>query len=193
MKLAYAYAAAALLLTSCGTSVAAQERVITKQVLVKAPVEAVWQAWTTSEGIKSFFAPDARVEARVDGPFEIYMNPYAPAGMKGADDMRILALQPQRMLSFTWNAPPHLPEARAQRTYLTVRLKPVGENETEVTLHHGGWGDGGQWDQAYTYFDRAWGNVLANLQKRFAEGKPYDWTEWLASIRAMMEKQTPGK
>ena len=31
--------------------------------------------------------------------------------------------------------------------------------------------------------------MLANLQKRFAEGKPYDWTEWMASLRAMMEKE----
>ena len=49
----------------------AQERYIDKEVRVKAPVDAVWQAWTTTEGVKSFFAPDARVEARVDGPFEI--------------------------------------------------------------------------------------------------------------------------
>ena len=88
---------------------------------MKAPVDAVWQAWTTSEGIRSFFAPDARVEARVDGPFEIYINPLAPPGQRGADDMRILALQDRKMLTFTWNAPPHLPEARAQRTYVTVR------------------------------------------------------------------------
>ena len=58
-----------------------------------------------------------------------------------------------------------------------------------MTLFHGGWGDGGQWDQAYAYFDRAWGNVLANLQKRFAEAKPYDWAPWLAQLREMMEKQ----
>ena len=30
--------------------------------------------------------------------------------------MRYMALQPKKMLSFDWNAPPHLPEARAQRT-----------------------------------------------------------------------------
>jgi uncharacterized protein YndB with AHSA1/START domain len=166
-----------------------QERFIDKEVRVKAPLDAVWQAWTTTEGIKSFFAPDAHVEARVDGPFEIYFNPLAQPGMKGADGMRFLALQDRKMLTFTWNAPPHLPEARAQRTYVTVRLKPIGDNETHVTLHHGGWGDGGQWDQAYAYFDKAWGNVLANLQKRFADGKPYDWTEWMASLRAMMEKE----
>ena len=174
-----------------GLAAHAEERYVDKTVRVKAPVGAVWQAWTTSEGIKTFFAPDARVEARVDGPFEIYINPLAPPGEKGADGMRFLAIQDRKMITFTWNAPPSLPEARAQRTYVTVRFKPAGDNETEVTLHHGGWGDGGQWDQAYAYFDRAWGNVLANLQKRFAENKPHDWTEWMASLRAMMEKQAP--
>jgi hypothetical protein len=107
--------------------------------------------------------------------------------------MRFLSIQEKKMFTVTWNVPPSLPEARAQRTYVTVRLKPVGENETEVALHHSGWGEGGQWDQAYAYFDKAWGNVLANLQKQFDEGKPRDWTDWLASIRAMMEKPAPPK
>jgi hypothetical protein len=66
------------------------------------------------------------------------------------------------------------PEARAQRTYVTVRLQPGEEGETRVTLFHGGWGDGGQWDQAFDYFDKAWAVVLGNLQKRLAEG-PIDW------------------
>jgi uncharacterized protein YndB with AHSA1/START domain len=167
----------------------AQERYVDKEVRVQASVDAVWQAWTTTEGIKSFFAPDARVEARVDGPFEIFINPLAPPGLKGADGMRFLAVQDRKMITFTWNAPPSLPEARAQRTYVTVRFKPVSDGETLVTLHQGGWGDGGEWDKAYAYFDRAWGNVLGNLQKRFAENKPMDWTEWMANLRAMMEKE----
>ena len=88
------------------------------------------------------------------------------------------------MISFTWNAPPHLPEARAQRTVVIVRTQPEGDNRTRVTLTHVGWGDGGEWDKAYQYFDGAWGRVLAQLEKRFADGKPYDWTEWLARMRA---------
>ncbi len=184
--------AAALLaagLLTAGLLATAQERFIDKSVRVKAPVDAVWKAWTTSEGITSFFAPGARIEARVDGPFEVYMNPLAPPGQKGADDMRILALQDRKMITFTWNAPPHLPEARAQRTYVTIRLKPAGADETDLTLHHGGWGDGGQWDQAYAYFDKAWPNVLANLQKRFAENKPYDWAPWMEQLKAMNKKK----
>jgi uncharacterized protein YndB with AHSA1/START domain len=175
------------LLSACLLFVAAHasaaERAIDREVVVPAKVDAVWQAWTTSDGIKSFFAPDAKVELRVDGPFEVYINPYAPPGMKGADDMRIIGFQPQRMLSFTWNAPPSLPEARANRTIVILRFEPVGDAQTRVTLHHVGWGDGGEWDKAFAYFSNAWPNVLGNLQKRFASG-PVDWTVWLARRRA---------
>jgi len=178
-------AAFALLLAAAHA--AGAERMIEKQGVVNAPIEEVWKAWTTTEGVKSFFAPDANVEARSGGPFEIYMNPYAPAGMKGADDMRFLAVQPPRFLSFTWNAPPHLPEARKQRTVVTVRLAPEGEGQTRVTLRHAAWGDGGEWDKTYAYFNGAWGRVLANLQQRFEKG-PVDWTPFLGRLKAEMEK-----
>lgn len=160
----------------------AAERAIDKQVRVPAGVDAVWQAWTTRDGVVGFFAPDAVVEPRVGGLFEIRFDPYAPPGERGADDMRFLALQPPRMLSFTWNAPPSLPEARAQRTVVVVRLSPQDDGATLVTLHHTGWGEGGEWDQAFTYFDRAWGRVLGNLQSRFEKG-PVDWAAWLAQLR----------
>ena len=166
---------------------AAAERALDKEVVIAASLDQAWEAWTTREGITSFFAPDARVEARVGGPFQIYMNPFAEPGMKGADEMRYLALQPKKMLSFDWNAPPSLPEARAQRTFVVVRFEPLGDKSTKVTIHHVGWGDGGEWDKAYAYFDRAWDKVLGNLQKRFTDG-PVDWTEWLDQLKAMKQK-----
>ena len=176
---------AALLLAA--TAAHAAERAIDKTVEVNASVDDVWDAWTTRAGIVSFFAPDAKIEPRVGGAFEVYIDPEAPPGSRGADDMRFMALQPKRMLSFTWNAPPHLPEARAQRTLVVLRLQPIGDKQTRVTLHHVGWGDGGEWDQAYAYFDKAWGGVLANLRKRFDHG-PQDWTEWLAQLRKYHEE-----
>ena len=164
------------------------ERTLQKEVVVNAPIEAVWKAWTTSEGVATFFAPEAVVEPRPGGAFFVHINPYAPPGMKGADDMRVLAVQEKKLLSFTWNAPPHLPDARAQRTVVVLRLEPVDEKQTTVRLSHVGWGDGGQWDQAYQYFDRAWGNVLAGLQNRFVEG-PKDWKDWLARMRAFQDEE----
>lgn len=161
---------------------AAQERAIQKEIVVAAPVEQVWNAWTTNEGLQSFFAPEAFVDPRPDGRFFIHFNPFAPAGQKGADDMRVLAVQPQKMLSFTWNAPPHLPEARGQRTVVIVRFEPEGDAKTRVRLHHVGWGSGGQWDETFAYFDRAWGRVLENLGRRFVDG-PIDWKPWLEKLR----------
>ncbi|MBL8310855.1 MAG: SRPBCC domain-containing protein [Burkholderiales bacterium] len=179
-------AASAVGLAFCSASAYSAERAIEKSVTVPASVDAVWEAWTTRAGIVSFFAPDAEIDARVGGAFHIHMDPSAESGMKGADDMRFMALQPKRMLSFDWNAPPSLPEARKQRTFVIVRLAPVTEQRTLVTLTHLGWGDGGEWDKTYAYFDRAWGGVLGNLKLRFEKG-PQDWTEWLAQVKRARE------
>lgn len=162
---------------------APSERVVVKEVVVSATLDQAWAAWTTREGVMGFFAPDARIDARVGGAFNIYMDAGAAPGMKGADDMRYMALQPKTMISFDWNAPPSLPEARQQRTFVIVRFAPVDDKSTKVTLHYLGWGDGGEWDKSYAYFDRAWGFVLANMKRRFEQG-PQDWAPWLKQLEA---------
>ena len=178
---------AALLLAAMLPPAAAAERALDKEVVINASLDQAWEAWTTREGIVSFFSPDAKIEPRVGGAFQIYMDPGAAPGMKGADDMRYLALQPKKMLSFDWNAPPSLPEARTQRTFVIVRFAPVNETSTRVSLHHTGWGEGGEWDKTYTYFDRAWTGVLGNLKQRFESG-PRDWTDWLKQLEQWREQ-----
>jgi uncharacterized protein YndB with AHSA1/START domain len=167
------------------------ERAIDREVVVRATLGEAWAAWTTREGITSFFAPAAVIDARVGGAFQIHFDPGAPAGSRGADDMRYLALQPKKMLSFDWNAPPSLPEARQQRTFVVVRFAPVDAQNTRITLHHTGWGDGGEWDKAYTYFDRAWTQVMASLKKRFESG-PQDWSDWLKQLDQMRKARSGG-
>jgi uncharacterized protein YndB with AHSA1/START domain len=176
----------ACLLVAPASGTRAAERAINKEIVVSATLDQAWEAWTTREGIVSFFAPDARVEPRPGGAFQIYFNPLGEPGMQGADNMRFMALQPKKMLSFDWNAPPHLPAARQQFTFVVVRFEPVGPKETRVALHHPGWGEGGEWDQAYAYFDRSWTSVLANMKKRFESG-PIDWTEWMNMLRKMQQ------
>lgn len=188
-----AMVAMSLSLTGAGAAPAA-ERSIDKEIVVGASLDDAWAVWTTREGITSFFAPDAEIDARVGGAFHVFIDPLAPPGLKGADEMRFMALQPKKMLSFDWNAPPSLPEARQQRTFVVLRFAPVDDQRTRVTLHHTGWGDGGEWDRAYAYFDRAWGNVLSNLRKRFESG-PQDWTDWMKQLRQLHEnaqKKDPG-
>ena len=151
-----------------------RERYIYKEVIINAEPDEVWLAWTTENGIKSFFAPECNIDIRPEGEFEILFNPDAPSGEKGGEGLKVLAVQHRQMLSFTWNAPPHLSEVRDQRTIVVLRFCPHPTG-TKVTLFHGGWGTGGQWDEAYDYFVRAWSDiVLPRLKYRFVKGA-VDW------------------
>ncbi|HEY7411734.1 MAG TPA: SRPBCC domain-containing protein [Vicinamibacteria bacterium] len=164
------------LLVGAAAPARAGDRALRAEVTVPAPLEDVWRAWTTEAGVKTFFAPGARIEPRVDGLYEILFNPEGEAGRRGAEGMRILAFEPPRRLAFTWNAPPDLPDVRAQRTMVVVTLEPQEDGHTRLRFAHIGWGEGGDWDRAYAYFDRAWrAVVLPRLVHRF-KGGPVDWS-----------------
>jgi uncharacterized protein YndB with AHSA1/START domain len=150
------------------------DRILVKDVTVKASRAEVWNAWTTVEGVKTFFAPGAKIDAVAGGPYEIYFRPEGPEGLRGADGCKVLAVDPMRSFAFDWNAPPEMPEVRKKRTNVQIQLVEKGPKETEVRLVSLGWGTGAEWVKSYQYFDKAWTFVLGNLQKRFAEG-PIDW------------------
>jgi len=137
------------------------------------PLEA-WEAWTTVEGLQSFLAPKVRMQLRLGGPFEAYFDPEAPKGLRGSEGMKVLSYVPEEMLSFTWTAPPEYPEVRGQKTWVVVQFEQVAPRRMRIALTHLGWREGGQWDDVFHYFTRAWRTVLARLEYRFAVG-PVDW------------------
>ena len=156
------------------------DRAIKCSVIVEAGVTEVWNAWTTSEGGTSFFAPACRIELVVGGAYEMYFMLDGKTGLRGGENCTILALQQEKMLSFTWNAPPNMPEIRAQFTHVAVYFDELGENKTQVSLIHDGWGLDEMWNRAFEYFEKAWGEiVLPRLQKRFESG-PVDWPTIMA-------------
>ncbi len=149
-----------------------------KQALIKAPLEAIWADWTTSEGITSFLAPQADVALKMGGNFHIFFMPDAEEGQKGCDDCKILSYIPQKMLSFEWKAPPHLPEARKDKNWVVIELETYDPLHTKITLTHWGWQEGEQWEAAYAYFDKAWESVLKAQQRKYQpeeteKTKPY--------------------
>ncbi|HEX9775150.1 MAG TPA: aminoacyl-tRNA hydrolase [Actinomycetota bacterium] len=150
-------------------------RAIRHDVWVRAAPPEVFRAWTTAEGARTFFAPDARIELTPGGAYEIVFLPDNPPGERGSEGCTVVAFEPDRFLVFTWNAPPSIPTVRAARrkTRVEVRLEREGEG-TRVSLAHVGWGKGEDWDEAFAYFERAWDTVLGRLARRFAEG-PIDW------------------
>jgi uncharacterized protein YndB with AHSA1/START domain len=153
-----------------------EAKAISKQLAVSAPIEDVWTAWTTEAGTAAFFAPQAKIELHIDGPYELYFMPDAPAGSRGGEGCTLKDIQPPSRLVFTWNFPPSIPALRGSGalTRVTVTLRSLSDSETEVRLVQTGWKDGPAWEQGYAYFDRAWALVLDRLRRRFETG-PIDW------------------
>jgi uncharacterized protein YndB with AHSA1/START domain len=151
------------------------ERLIKFEIVVNAPVEKVWRAWTTRDGIRSFFARDCDIDLRVLGKYDILFAPEAPAGLRGAEGNLILAIQEGKMLSFTWDAPPDFPNIRKQRTSVVLRFVSIDQKQTKLLFTQSGWGEGDEWNNAYVYFIRAWGDVVLPLLKHSLENGPINW------------------
>jgi uncharacterized protein YndB with AHSA1/START domain len=158
------------------TPAIAQERQVRVAVTVPARVEQVWALWTTNEGVRSFFAPGSNIDLRVDGMYEIFFDPSAPTGQKGADGMRLLVVEPNHRLAFTWNAPREMAHVRAQRTLVTVDMIPVHNDSTRVVLRHTGWGTGPEWDAALEHFDVAWNAYVLPWFKYRVTNGPINWS-----------------
>jgi uncharacterized protein YndB with AHSA1/START domain len=151
------------------------EDTLSYEVNIDAPVDLVWQAWTTREGIKSFFAPDCNLDLRVGGAYELFFNPDAPEGLRGGEGCKILAIEEGKMISFTWNAPPEFPSIRKQQTHVCIRFLPIDSDKTHVLFTQDGWGSSAEWKAVFSYFENAWGQiVLPRLQERFTRG-PHQW------------------
>jgi len=124
-------------------------KMIKKTRVVNGLVSEVWKKWTTHEGLKTFFGADNKIELKPGRAFEIYFIEKNSYGLKGSEGCKILSFLPDRMLSFTWSAPPQYPDIRNH----------------ELELVHLGWLDGEEWDKVYDYFDKAWQSVLDSLEE----------------------------
>lgn len=148
------------------------DKKIRKVVVVKASAEICWKLWTTQEGLKSFFGVDNKVDLSPGGEFEIYFDMSMPEGERGGEGNKVLSYLPSSMLSFSWNAPPSIPEIRdhSHRTWVVINFNELDAKQTEITLTHLGWLEGDKWDETFDYFDRAWDIVMnefsANLAHR---------------------------
>ncbi len=143
--------------------------------LVGAPVGDVWNAWTTSEGFDACFDGPRldEIELRPGGPFVIHWKPDAPEGERGSETCTVLSFVPERMLSFTWNAPPELGAMRDEHSFVVVEFQPLGETLTRVTLRHSGFGEGEAWQSVREYFEPAWPWVLDQFVKHLGSPPPY--------------------
>jgi len=95
---------------------------IRKVIVLKAPIDKVWKAVSTSEGIAAWWMPST-FEPVVGHEFVLH------SGQFGDSPCKVTELEPPHRLSFNWG----------KDWQLTFELKELEEGKTEFTLIHSGW------------------------------------------------------
>jgi uncharacterized protein YndB with AHSA1/START domain len=147
------------------------EKALVIELAIPAPRAAVWQAFTTSEGLSTWLTPGAVVDLREGGEWTAHF----PGGSTGGGT--ILSFVPQQEIVISALAPDKFPTVRATRTRARFQFESRGDS-TIVRLTQTGWKTGEEWDTAYEYLAAGNAQLLATLHRRFVSG-PLDWEkEW---------------
>ncbi|MBI3635652.1 MAG: SRPBCC domain-containing protein [Candidatus Rokubacteria bacterium] len=132
--------------------------------ILPAPPDDVFAAWTDRDSIREWMCPGsireslAELDVRVGGRFTIVMR--GPNGEYRHTGEYLEVDRPHRLV-FTWLSP----GTRGRVTRVTVALKPVGTDATELTLIHEDIPD----DTSFTEHQRGWGDIVAKLDARLRQ------------------------
>jgi uncharacterized protein YndB with AHSA1/START domain len=95
---------------------------IRQTLVMNAPIEKVWAAVATSEGIAAWFMPN---DFQPELGYEFHLD----AGPFGHSPCKVTELDPPNRLAFEWG----------KDWSISFELKPLDGGKTEFTLIHGGW------------------------------------------------------
>jgi len=139
---------------------------------VESPLELVWLAFTQADRVIQWFAPDANIEPRLGGSYELFFNPDNRDQM-GTRGCLITLFEPNERLGFTWKGPDDFAALMNQDDALTYVLVTLSEQagKTKVVIEHFGWKESGEWDKARAWHETAWSHVLTSLKTALESGK----------------------
>ncbi|MDQ3668162.1 MAG: SRPBCC domain-containing protein [Acidobacteriota bacterium] len=138
--------------------------------IVKAPLDQVWAAFTTREGLESWMAAHAEIEIKLGGTMKSQYDPRGTIDDAKAIENTILSYEPMRMLSFkVTKAPQGFPFPNGIKNMWTVvYFEAQGEKTTRVRVVSMGFGNDDESKKMRQFFNRGNAFTLQQLQKRFA-------------------------
>lgn len=164
---------AAILVTSLGMTQASVARASTEpvvtQAVVDAPAGAVWDAFTTREGMESWMVASGDVDLKIGGLMRTTYRKDADLDGDTAIHQAILSIDPGRMLSFrTIKSPKGFPFAQAiSKSWTVVYLDPVETGRTRVTVKTLGYDSDPESQKMRAFFEVGNKATLDALVKRF--------------------------
>ena len=145
---------------------------IVSEGVIDAPVATVWKAWTTADGLKSWMAPLADIDLRLDGLMRANYNAKGSLDDAATIHNRILAFEPERLLSIrVAQAPEKFPfKADIGAMWTVLYFTPTAEGKTHLRVVGLGFGPGESAQKMKAFFQQGNDYTVALLQKHFQPG-----------------------
>jgi len=157
-------------------------RVLQHSIVVPATIREIWNAFTTTDGVRSWAVPVASVDFRLGGIWESSYKLDARIGDPGNIQNRFLSFLPPRMIAMqAIAAPPTFPHKELLPEIFTVIELEEEPKAVRVTISMVGYKAGEGYDAIYRHF--AAGNPwsLQKLRSRFVDG-PVDWQKTIGTV-----------
>jgi uncharacterized protein YndB with AHSA1/START domain len=127
------------------------------EVDVNASVADIWQAFTTTEGLKSWVAPLADIDFKVGGKWRANYNKEGKLGDASTIENTILCYDPMRMISIKATGFPEGFEFEdaAKDMWSVFYFIPVSDSKTTIRVVGLGYNDSEQSKKMRAYFETA--------------------------------------
>ena len=139
--------------------------------VVHAPIEKVWQAFTTTEGMRSWAVAQADIEMKLGAVWKTKYGKEGTLGDEGTIFNELLAFDPGRMYTIRIQKPPKgFPFMNVYRDMWTVvYFDPTENGKTKVTLRAHGFTDSEESQKMRAFFERGNKYTLGELVKHFSK------------------------
>jgi uncharacterized protein YndB with AHSA1/START domain len=147
------------------------ELMLKQEIVIQAPLEAAWSAYTSPEAWKKWVTPVVDIDFRINGTIRSHYNPGATIGDDGTITIHILNYIPEKQITMQAEIGEGFPEfirENAENLYSIVEFDQVSDHSTRVRLYGMGYGTDPQWQEFMQFFIQ--GNELSlNNLKDFLE------------------------
>jgi uncharacterized protein YndB with AHSA1/START domain len=130
---------------------------IQRTVTMEAPIQKVWKAVATSEGLASWLMPNTFQP--VPG-CEFTFQSQPRGDWDGVVQCKVMEFIPPKRLGFTWCG-------NNMEQYVSFELEELEENRTQFTLVHAGWSEEHAGIREIMY--HGWGYITEDLQKKMGD------------------------
>lgn len=139
-------------------------------VQLSCDIHEAFRMFTVNELLQSWLTGIADVEPKLGGKYELFWDRDNKEN-NSTIGCRITAIEEDKFLAFEWKGPTqfkHFMNNIVPLTHVVVFFllhKEGNKPCTEVHLIHSGWGESAEWEEARTWFDKAWKAAFIRLEK----------------------------